>query len=78
MDKQQELFKPRRVAARIHYSMINQVMFVWVQWNHPCDLNVQHSRDREWLGVCFNIENNDTIDMMEDLKASLKIEIIDL
>lgn len=47
MDKQQELFKPRRVAARIHYSMINQVMFVWVKWNHPCDLNVQHSRDRE-------------------------------
>lgn len=78
MDKQQELFKPRRVAARIHYSMINQVMFVWVKWNHPCDLNVQHSLDREWLGVCFNIENNDTIDMMEDLKASLKIEIIDL
>ena len=74
MSEQQNLFKPRRVAAKIHYSMINQFMFVWVKWNHPCDLNVQHSRDREWL----NVENNDTIDMMTELKRDLKIEIIDL
>lgn len=78
MSEQQNLFKPRRVAAKIHYSMINQFMFVWVKWNHPCDLNVQHSRDREWLGVCFNVENNDTIDMMTELQRSLNIQILDL
>ena len=78
MSEQQNLFKPRRVAAKIHYSMINQFMFFWVKWNHPCDLNVQHSRDREWLGVCFNVENNDTIDMMTELQRSLNIQILDL
>jgi hypothetical protein len=32
----------------------------------------------KYLGICFDVENNDTIDMMCDLKTSLKIEIIDL
>lgn len=74
-----DLFKPRRVAAKIHYSMISQFMYVWVKWNRPCDLSVQRStKAPEFLGVCFNIENNDTLDMMEDLKKSLKIEIVDL
>lgn len=73
------LFKPRRVAAKIHYSMISQFMYVWVKWNRPCDLSVQRSRQNpEYLGICFDVENNGTIDMMCDLKASLKIEIIDL
>lgn len=73
------LFKPRRVAVKIHYSMISQFMYVWVKWNRPCDLSVQRSKENPvWLGVCFNVENNDTIDMMCDLKTSLKIEIIDL
>lgn len=73
------LFKPRRVAAKIHYSMISQFMYVWVKWNRPCDLSVQRStKSPEFLGVCFNVENNDTLDMMEDLKKSLKIKIIDL
>lgn len=73
------LFKPRRVAAKIHYSMISQFMFLWVKWNRPCDLSVQRStKSPEFLGVCFNVENNDTLDMMEDLKKSLKIEIVDL
>ena len=73
------LFKPRRVAAKIHYSMISQFMYVWVKWNRPCDLSVQRStKSTEFLGVCFNVENNDTLDMMEDLKKSLKIEIVDL
>lgn len=54
-------------------------MFLWVKWNRPCDLSVQRStKSPEFLGVCFNIENNDTLDMMEDLKKSLKIEIVDL
>lgn len=73
------LFKPRRVAAKIHYSMISQFMYVWVKWNRPCDLSVQRSKENPvWLGVCFNVENNDTLDMMEDVRKSLKTEIIDL
>ena len=74
-----DLFKPRRVAVKIHYSAISQFMFLWVKWNRPCDLSVQRSKENPvWLGVCFNVENNDTLDMMEDLKRSLKTEIIDL
>lgn len=74
-----DLFKPRRVAVKIHYSMISQFMYVWVKWNRPCDLSVQRSKENPvWLGVCFNVENNDTLDMMDDLKRSLKTEIIDL
>lgn len=73
------LFKPRRVAAKIHYSAINQFMFVWIKHSRPCDLKVQRSKqNQEYLGICFDVENNDTIDMMCDLKTSLKIEIIDL
>jgi hypothetical protein len=74
-----DLFKPRRVAVKIHYSMISQFMYVWVKWNRPCDLSVQRSnKSPELLGICFDVKNNDTLDMMEDLKRSLKIEIIDL
>mgnify|MGYP000550502875 FL=1 len=74
-----DLFKPRRVAVKIHYSMISQFMYVWVKWNRPCDLSVQRLRENPvWLGVCFNVENNDALDMMEDVRKSLKTEIIDL
>ena len=38
------LFKPRRVAAKIHYSMISQFMFVWIKYSRPCDLKVQRSQ----------------------------------
>ena len=73
------LFKPRRVAAKVHYSAISQFMYVWVKWNRPCDLNVQRSKQNpEYLGICFDVENNGTTDMMCDLRTSLKIEIIDL
>ncbi|MFR4245729.1 MAG: hypothetical protein ACLT68_07680 [Phocaeicola coprophilus] len=73
------LFRPRRVAAKTHYSMISQFMFIWVKWNRPCDLKVQRSQQNpELLGICFDVANNNTIDMMCDLKSSLKIEIIDL
>ena len=73
------LFNPRRVAVKIHYSMISQFMYVWVKWNRPCDLSVQRSKENPvWLGVCFNVENNDTLDMMEEVRKSLKTEIIDL
>ena len=63
------LFKPRRVAAKVHYSAINQFMFVWIKHSRPCDLK---------LGVCFNVENTGTADMMRELERDLKIEIIDL
>lgn len=73
------LFGKRRVAAKLHYSMINQFMFVWIKWNRPCDLKIQRSdKSPETLGVCFYVENNDTTDMMQDLVNNLKIEIIDL
>lgn len=73
------LFRPRRVAAKVHYSMISQFMFIWVKWNRPCDLKVQRSQQNpELLGICFDIENNDTLDMIRELKRDLKIEIIDL
>lgn len=73
------LFNPRRVAAKIHYSMISQFMLVWIKHSRPCDLKVQRSKQNpEYLGICFDVANNDTIDMMCDLKSSLKIEIIDL
>lgn len=73
------LFKPRRVAVKIHYSMISQFMFVWIKHSRPCDLSVKRSKQNpEYLGICFDVENNDTIDMMRELERDLKIEIIDL
>lgn len=73
------LFRPRRVAAKIHYSMISQFMFIWVKWNRPCDLKIQRSKQSpELLGICFYLENNDTLDMVRELERDLKIEIIDL
>lgn len=73
------LFKPRRVAAKLHYSMINQFMYIWVKFGRPCDLKVQRSQQNpECLGICFNVENTGTTDMMRELERDLKIEIIDL
>lgn len=73
------LFRPRRVAVKIHYSMISQFMFIWVKWNRPCDLKVQRSQQNpELLGICFDVENNDTADMMRELNRELGVEIIDL
>lgn len=73
------LFKPRRVAAKIHYSMISQFMYVWVKWNRPCDLSVQRSKQTpELIGICFNVENNDTSDMIKDVIKTLSVEILDL
>lgn len=73
------LFGKRRVAAKLHYSLLNQFFLVWVKWNRPCDLKVQRSeKNPELLGICFDVDSNDTIDMMEDLKNSLRIQVIDL
>lgn len=73
------LFKPRRVAAKLHYSIINQFMYIWVKWSRPCDLKIQRSKQSpELLGICFNVENNDTSDMMKDVIKTLNVEILDL
>ncbi len=73
------LFGKRRVAAKLHYSMINQFMLYWIKWNRPCDLSVRRSeKSPETLGICFDVDNTDTADMMQDLVNNLKIEIIDL
>lgn len=73
------LFRPRRVAAKLHYSMINQFMYIWVKFARPCDLKVQRSRENpELLGVCFNVGNNGTTDMMRDVVKTMNVEIIDL
>ena len=73
------LFKARRVAVPLHYSMINQFMYLWIKWNRPCDLRIQRSeRDKETVGICFNVENNDTVDLMHDLKSQLRVDIYDL
>lgn len=73
------LFGKRRVAAKLHYSMINQFMLYWIKWNRPCDLSVRRSgKSPETLGICFDVDNTDTVDMMHDLRNNLKIEIVDL
>ena len=74
-----DLFKPRRVAVPVHYSMITHFMSLWIRWNRPCDLRVQRSeKDAETVGICFNVENNDTVDMMRDVDNVLRVDIYDL
>ena len=73
------LFGKRRVAAKLHYSYINQFMVAWVKWQRPCDLKVQRSeKDPELIGICFDVENNNTIDMIEELKFKLRIDVMEL
>lgn len=74
-----DLFKPRRVAAKVHYSIISQFMFVWIKHSRPCDLKVQRSKQSpEYLGICFDVENTGTTDMMRELERDLKITIMDI
>ena len=45
----------------------------------PRDLRVQRSeKDAETVGICFNVENNDTVDMMRDVANVLRVDIYDL
>lgn len=54
-------------------------MYIWVKFGRPCDLSVKRSqKDTETIGVCFNVENTETTDMMRDLIKTMNIEIIDL
>ncbi len=74
-----DLFKPRRMAVPLHYSMISQFMYLWINRGRPCDLRIQRSeKDKETVGVCFNVENNDTVDLIHDLKERMKVKIYDL
>lgn len=77
---QQPLFKPRRVAAKLHYSAISQFCYMWVEYDRPCDFKVQRSKQNpEYLGVCFNVENTDTADLIRALPERIRgTEIIDL
>lgn len=78
-NKNLDLFKPRRVAAKVHYSIISQFMFVWIKHSRPCDLKVQRSKQSpEYLGICFDVENTETTDMMRELERDLKITIMDI
>lgn len=73
------LFKPRRVAVPLHYSMVSQFMYLWIKWDRPCDLRIQRSeKDKEKVGIIFNVENNGTVDLMHDITKQLKTEIYDL
>ena len=72
-------FKPRRVVVKLHYSMINQFAFLWVKNNRPCNYEVVRSKkESEFVGVRFQVDNNETIDLMEDIKRNLRAEIIDV
>lgn len=77
---QQALFKPRRVAVKLHYSAISQFCYMWVEYDRPCDFKVQRSKQSpEYLGICFNVENTDTADLIRALPERIRgTEIIDL
>ena len=79
-DYQQQLFKPRIVAVKIHYSAMSQFCYLWAVYDRPCDFKVQRSKHNpEYLGVCFNVENNDTADLIRALPDKIRgAEIIDL
>lgn len=70
---------PRRVAVRMHYSMIGQFMLYWIEYGRPCDLAVKRSnRDKETIGVCLDVVGNDTADMLRVIKNRLGVDIVDL
>lgn len=77
---QQALFKPRRVAVKLHYSAISQFCYLWVQNDRPCDFSVQRSKQNpEYLGICFNVENDDTVELLKDLPERIRgTEIFEL
>ena len=77
---QQALFKPRKVAVKLHYSAISQFCYMWVEYDRPCDYKVQRSKQNpEYLGVCFNVENTETADLIRALPERIRgTEIIDL
>ena len=78
-ETQQNLFKPRRVVGKMHFTMVNQFVIYWVNWKRPCDFKVQSSkRNPEWIGIIFNVENDETFELMEEIEQTLKIKFVDL
>ena len=77
---QPALFKPRRVAVKIHYSAMSQFCYLWTVYDRPCDFKVQRSKQNpEYLGVCFNVESTETADLIRALPERIRgTEIIDL
>lgn len=72
--------KIRRVAVKLHYSCLGQFIILWVLYERPFDFKVQRSEQNpEYLGICFNVENNDTVDLLRALPDKFRgTEIIDL
>ena len=77
---QQALFKPRRVAVKLHYTAINQFCYMWVEHDRPFDFHVKESsRNRELLGICFDVANFETVDFLKELPDNIRgVEIIDI
>lgn len=77
---QQQVVKPRRVALKLHHSCLGQFVILWSMYDRPCDFNVQKSKQSpEFLGICFNVENNDTVDLLRAVPEEIRgTEIIDL
>lgn len=77
---QTALFKPRRVAVKLHYSEISAFCYCWVQYDRPCNFKVQRSeKDPQWLGIIFIVENVETADFLRALPDKFRnLEIIDL
>ncbi len=78
--QQPTLFKPRRVAVKLHYSEISAFCYCWVQYDRPCNFKVQRSeKDPQWLGIIFTVENVETADFLRALPERIRgTEIIDL
>lgn len=77
---QPALFKPRKVAVKLHYSELNVFGFLWVQYDRPCDFKVQRwEKDPQWLGIIFTIENTETADFLRRLPDKFRnLQIYDL
>ena len=76
---QTNLFKPRKVVVKLHYSMINQFSFLWVKNDRPCNYEVIRSKkDPEFVGVRFLVENPETTDLIADIKSGLRTDVIDV
>ena len=74
---QANLFKPRKVVVKLHYSMINQFAFLWVKNDRPCNFEVIRSKkDPEFVGVRFLVENSETTDLIADVRNNLRAEIM--
>ncbi|MBU3808341.1 MAG: hypothetical protein H9802_07980 [Candidatus Phocaeicola faecipullorum] len=59
---------------------MNQFCYLWTVYDRPCDFKVQRSKQNpEYLGVCFNVENTETADLIRALPERIRgTEIIDL